>query len=117
MKNVKIYNAFKGKADQLMKFQLCRAYLNENCGVIQIVEKILMERFHDLSTKERVKIRENHGKSNPVIEIPRLDFKATVNEIINNYIEIRFDKMVAEVLAKKNTYPLTFRDIIERNMN
>ena len=114
MKYGKIYNSFKGKADLLMNFQLCRAFLNENCSIAQIVEKILMERFHDLSYKERAKIRECHGKSNAVVELPRLDFKATVNEILNNYVELRFDKMVSEVLARKSTYPLTFRDIVER---
>lgn len=114
MKNVKIYDGFKPKADLLMNYQLCRAYLNENCSIVQIVEKILMERFHDLSFKERAKIRECHGKSNAVIELPRLDFKMTVNEILTGYVELRFDKMVAEVLAHKSTYPLTFRDIIEK---
>ena len=114
MKNVKIYNGFKPKADLLMNFQLCKAYLNENCSIAQIVEKIILERHHDLTYKERAKIRECHGNRNAVIELPRIDFKATVDEVLANYVELRFDKMVAEVLAHKSTYPLTFRDIVER---
>lgn len=114
MKYSKIYEVFKPKADLLMNYQLCRAYLNDNGGVLDIVEKILVQKFGGLHPKDRVAIRELRGKRNPTIELPYHEFKATVEEILENFVELKFDKMVAEFLAKKSNYPLTFRDIIER---
>jgi hypothetical protein len=114
MKYGKIYNGYTGKADLLMNFQLCRAYLNENCSVSKVVEIVLTQMHGKLYKDEIAKVRESHGKTNAVIELPRLKIKATANEILANYVELRFDKMVAEVLARKENYPLTFRDIIER---
>jgi hypothetical protein len=114
MKYSKIYEVFKPKADLLMNYQLCRAYLNDNGGVLDIVDKILTQKFGGLHPKDRVAIRELRGKRNPTIELPYHDFKATVEEILENFVELKFDKMVAEFLAKKPNYPLTFRDIIER---
>ena len=43
MKYAKIYEVFKPKADLLMNYQLCRAFLNDNGGVLDIVEKILAQ--------------------------------------------------------------------------
>ena len=114
MKYAKIYEVFKPKADLLMNYQLCRAYLNDNGGVLDIVEKILAQKFGGLHPKDRIAIRELRGKRNPVVELPYHEFKATVEEILENFVELKFDKMVAEFLAKKPNYPLTFRDIIER---
>jgi hypothetical protein len=114
MKNVKVYEGFKPKADLLLKFQLCRAYLNASGSILDVVEAILAEKFGGLHDTDKKIIRELRGKHNPTVNIPYREFKATVDEILSNYIEMRFDKMVAEVLSKKSTYPLKFRDIIER---
>lgn len=117
MKYSKIYQGFKPKADMLLNYQLCRAYLNENGGVFDIVEKILSERFGGLHIKDRLMIRSLRGKRNPVIELPYHDFKASVEEILAAFVELRFDKMVLEVVSKKEGYPLAFRDIIEKYSN
>jgi hypothetical protein len=114
MKYAKIYEVFKPKADLLMNYQLCRAYLNDNGGVLDIVEKILAQKFGGLHPKDRITIRELRGKRNPVVELPYHDFKATVKEILAGFVELRFDKMVFEVLSRKEGYPLAFRDIVER---
>ena len=116
MKYIKIFEAYKPKADLLLNFQLCRAYLNDNCGVLGIVERILSQKFGGLHAKDKAIIRELRGQRNPVVNLPYHDFKATVEEILEGYVELRFDKMVAEFLAKKPNYPLTFRDIVERNI-
>lgn len=116
MKNVKIYEGFKPRADPLMNYQLCRAYFNFNGGILEVVEKILTEKLGTLPKKDLVYIREQRGKRNPLIDLPCTDYKATVEEILSAYVEQRFDKMVSEVLARKPNYPLTFRDIIERFM-
>jgi len=117
MRNSKIYEAFKPKADLLMKYQLCKAYLNDNGSIVHMVESILSKKFFDLTDKEKAYIRDCHGRSNAVVEIPRHDFKANVNDILGEFIEKNFDVMVSEVLSRKSTYPLTFRDIIERNLD
>ena len=114
MKYAKIYEVFKPKADLLMNYQLCRAFLNDNGGVLDIVEKILLQKFGGLHIKDRLAIRELRGKRNPVVELPYHEFKATVEEILETFVEQKFDKMVTEFLARKSGYPLTFRDIVER---
>jgi glutamine amidotransferase-like uncharacterized protein len=114
MKYNKIFQGYNAN-DLILNFQLCKAYFNDNCSIVQIVEKILLERFHDLSFKERARIKECHGKSNALISLPRLGFEANVHDILKGYVEKRFDKMVAEAIGiKKSTYPQKFRDLIER---
>jgi hypothetical protein len=114
MKYSKIYQGYVPKADMLLNYQLCKAYLNENGGVFDIVEKILSEKFGGLHIKDRLAIRALRGKRNPVIELPYHEFKATVEEILAGFVELRFDKMALEVISRKEGYPLTFRDIIEK---
>lgn len=117
MKYNKIFQGYNAN-DLILNFQLCKAYFNENCSIVQIVEKILLERFHDLSFKERARIKECHGKSNALISLPRLGFEANVHDILKGYVEKRFDKMVAEAIGvKKSAYPQKFRDLIERLIN
>ena len=114
MKYNKIYQGYNAN-DLLLNYQLCKAYFNDNCSIVQIVEKILLERFHDLSFKERAKIKECHGKSNALISLPRLGFEAKVNDILKDYVEKRFDKMVVEATStKRSAYPQKFRDLIEK---
>ena len=114
MKYSKIFQGYNAN-DLILNFQLCKAYFNDNCSIVQIVEKILLERFHDLSFKERARIKECHGKSNALISLPRLGFEANVHDILKGYVEKRFDKMVAEAIGiKKSAYPQRFRDLIER---
>ena len=114
MKYNKIFQGYNAN-DLILNFQLCKAYFNDNCSIVQIVEKILLERFHDLSFKERARIKECHGKSNALISLPRLGFEANGHDILKGYVEKRFDKMVAEAIGiKKSAYPQKFRDLIER---
>ena len=114
MKYNKIFQGYNAN-DLILNFQLCKAYFNDNCSIVQIVEKILLERFHDLSFKERARIKECHGKSNALISLPRLGFEANVHDILKGYVEKRFDKMVAEAIGiKKSAYPQKFRDLIEK---
>jgi hypothetical protein len=114
MKNEKIYEAFKPKADLQLNFQLCRAYLNDNTSVLGIVEKILNNKFGGLHPKDRQMIKDLRGQRNPVIELPYHQFKATEEEVLADYVALRFDKMVNEVMAGKEGYPLVFRDIVEK---
>lgn len=114
IKNEKMYEAFKAKANLQLNFQLCRAYLNDNTSVLGIVEKILSNKFGGLHPKDRQMIKDLRGQRNPVIELPYHQFKATEEEILADFVEHRFDKMVNELLAGKEGYPLVFRDIVEK---
>ena len=114
IKNEKMYEAFKPKANLQLNFQMCRAYLNDNTSVLGIVEKILSNRFGGLSDKEKQKIRDFRGQRNPVIELPGHEFKGSEEDILADYVALRFDKMVNELLAGKEGYPLIFRDIVEK---
>ena len=121
MKYTKIYEGFKKQADFLLNFQLCRAYLGENCGVARIVELILLSQFRnelagDEKATEKVvaKIRATQGKRNAIVELPRQEFKETVENILATFVERKFDKMVASVSTNLGLYPLKFRDIVER---
>lgn len=114
MKNIKIYEKFKAKADLMAKYNLCRVYMNiESCSLIQLIERIILRKFPALSDKDRDKIRQCHGKHNAVIELPKADFKMTIDEILDEFIEKRFDNIVAEVQAGKHGYPLPFKDLVE----
>lgn len=121
MKNEKIYDGYKKKADFLLNFQLCRAYLGENCGVARIVEIIILNKFReallgDDRQTERVigTIRATQGKRNAIIDLPRLDFKQSVESILAEFVEKKFDKMVAAIRISLGNYPLKFRDIVEQ---
>ena len=118
MKHEKIYNAFKSKADFIMKFQLVRAYYKSNDRITQLVEKILKEKYNQEWQEKLIrKACENaQGKRNAVIDIPQFNYKENVEAIFDKFIENKFDKMVAEIERNGlGMYPLPFRDIIERN--
>lgn len=122
MKNAKIYEGYKKKADFLLNFQLCRAYLGENCSVARVVEIILLGRFSsefDMNDPESyksfvAKIRATQGKRNAMIELPRQDFKDSVENVLAKFVENKFDRMVSAVKINLGAYPLKFRDIIEQ---
>ena len=129
MKHQKIYEAYKRKAETLpegsfaFNFQLCRAYLGENCKKISdAVEAILLHKFRgEIDTSDpdsyrafSSKIRATQGKRNAVVELPLQGYKETVEDILAWFVANRFDKMVEAVKISLGQYPLTFRNIIEQ---
>ena len=124
MKHQKIYDGYKKKANFLLNFQMCRAYIGENCKkVTDAVEAILLHKFRgeiDTSDPDRYKafsskIRETQGKRNAIVELPLQGYKESVEDILAWFVANRFDKMVDAVKISLGQYPLTFRDIIEQN--
>jgi hypothetical protein len=117
MKHEKIYAGYKSKADFVMKFQLVKAYYKSNDSVLQLVGRILRERYN-LPWQDKIirKVLEDaQGKRNAVIDIPQFNYKENVETIFDKFIENKFDKMVNELLEHGlGMYPLTFRDIVER---
>ena len=122
MKHQKIYDGYKKKAGFPLNFQLCRAYLGDNYSVSRVVELILLTKFrNELAGDEKgmeiflSKVRAIQGKpKETIIELPRLGFKDSVENILATFVERKFDKMVEAVKISLGQYPLTFRDIIEQ---
>jgi hypothetical protein len=123
MKNQKIYDGYKKKAGFLLNFQLCRAYIGENCKkVTDAVEAILLHKFRgEIDTSDpdtykafTSKIRATQGKEHAVVELPLQGYKETVGDTLAWFVANRFDKMVEAVKISLGQYPLTFRDIIEQ---
>ena len=123
MKNIKIYEGYKKKADFLLNFQLCRAYIGENCKkVTDAVEAILLNKFRgEIDTSDpdsyrvfTAKIRATKGKQHAVVELPLQGYKETVEDTLAWFVANRFDKMVEAVKISLGAYPLKFRDIIEQ---
>ena len=116
MKSKKIYEAFKSKADLLLLFQMCRAYYDDNLSLMGVVEKILKAQL-DVSEESRLihrAVSSVQGKSNPTISIPQLNYEKKVYDILADFVQSHFDKMVAETLNRTSNYPFKFRDIIEQ---
>lgn len=123
MKNIKIYEGYKKKADFILNFQLCRAYLGENCKkVTDAVEAILLYKFRgeiDTSSPDAYKaftskVRATGGKQHAAVELPLQGYKETVADTLAWFVANRFDKMVEAVKINLGAYPLKFRDIIEQ---
>lgn len=117
MKYQKIYDGFQKQADLLLYYQLCRAYMNENCSILRLVEKILLSRLGVAPEKDNPVTRAINavrGQHDPVISLPKFEFEAKVSEILAEFVEKKFDVMVFNCSTRLGSYPLKFRDIIER---
>ena len=123
MKNQKIYEGYKKKADFILNFQLCRAYLGENCKkVTDAIEAILRDKFkHDYDFSDAdfrkaftSRIRATEGKQHAVVDLPLQGYKETVEDTLAWFVANKFDKMVEAVKISLGAYPLKFRDIIEQ---
>ena len=123
MKNQKIYDGYKKKADFLLNFQLCRAYIGENCKkVTDAVEAFLLHKFRgEIDTSDpdtyrafSSKIRATQGKRNAIVDLPLQGYKESVEDILSWFVANRFDKMIEAVRINLGQYPLKFRDIIEQ---
>ena len=117
MKQEKIYNAFKNKADFILKYQVVKGFYKSNDSVLQLVGKILREKYN-LPWQDKFlnkALESAQGKRNALIDIPQFNYKENVETIYDKFIENKFDKMVNDVITHGlGMYPLPFRDIIER---
>ncbi len=121
MKQTKIFEAYKKKADDLMNFQLVRKYYNANVSKLRLVERILKEKYN-LPWQEKFiskAIANAQGVRDAEIDIPQFNYKEKVNDILAKFVENKFDKLVNELnthgIGDEVKFPLTFRDIVERN--
>lgn len=121
MKQTKIFEAYKKKADNLMNFQLVRKYYNANVSKLRLVERILKEKYN-LPWQEKFiskAIANAQDVRDAEIDIPQFNYKEKVNDILAKFVENKFDKLVNELnthgIGDEVKFPLTFRDIVERN--
>jgi hypothetical protein len=121
MKQTKIFEAYKKKADLLMNFQLVRKYFNSNDSILRLVERILKEKYNEPWQAKFISkaINNAQGVRDAVIEIPQFNYKEKVSNILAKFVENKFDRLVADLnahgIGSEVKYPLTFRDIVERN--
>ena len=112
----KYFNAYKKKADLLLNYQMCKAYYRDSgISVLGIAEKILKEKYNRPWQLKLIRkaMMGAKGKNNPTISIPQVKFEKNVHDILSNYVEKHFDRMMGD--RKTNgMYPLKLREIIER---
>jgi len=121
MKNYKIYKEYKKHEDFLLNYQMCRAFLDNNCSVTRMVETILRRRFRDDINMADMytyrlflnAINATEGKRSGIVHLPRLGFHSSVEDILTEFVRVNFDKMVESVKVSLGKYPHKFRDIIE----
>jgi hypothetical protein len=123
MKHEKIYEGYKKTrlySPFIFKFNLVRAYYRSNDSIIQLVYRILRDKYNQDWQDNIIKnvLEDARGKRNPVIDIPQFNYKENVEAIFDKFIENKFDKMVNYVinhgLGEEPKYPLEFRNIIEK---
>ena len=112
----KFFNAYKSKADFILNFQMCKAYYKDSAlSATAIVEKILKKKYN-LPWQEKIirkALNEVRGQKNPLIEIPQFKYSKNVHDILAEFVEKNFDKMIAD-RKTNDLYPLGLRDIIEK---
>ena len=112
----KLLEGYKKHSNFILNFQMCKAYYKDSAlPIMAIVEKILKAKYN-LPWQEKIirkALNEARGKKNPLIEIPQFKYSKNVHDILAEFVERNFDKMIAD--RKTNElYPLGLRDIIEK---
>ena len=116
----KAFEAYKKKEDLMLNYQMAKAYYKDSgCSVSGLCERILKEKYN-LPWQEKLirkALAEVKGKKGAVLTIPQFKFQSTVYDILSNFVHKKFDKMVGELIKQPHgtIYPLTFRDIVEKN--
>ena len=112
----KLFNGYKQKADFILNYQMCKAYYKDSAlSIMGFVEKILKGKYN-LPWQEKIirkALNDVRGKSNPLVSIPQFKYEKKVHDIIAEFVERNFDKMIAD--RKTNgMYPLGLTEIIEK---
>ena len=112
----KLLETYKKKADLLLNYQMCKAYYKDSAlSILSIVERILKTKYN-LPWQEKLirkAIADAKGKTNATISIPQFKFEKKVHDILAEFVERNFGKMVVDKKTN-NMYPLKLNDIIER---
>ena len=112
----KLLEDYKKNSNFILNYQMCKAYYKDSAlSIMAIVEKILKAKYN-LPWQEKIirkALSEVRGQKNPLIEIPQFKYSKNVHDILAEFVERNFDKMIAD--HKTNgLYPLGLRDIIEK---
>ena len=109
IKNEKMYEAFKAKANLQLNFQLCRAYLNDNTSVLGIVEN--MSYLECPKCKEKIDLYgksklEEYAKENELTPLCALPLRPEMSKLLDSEkveeVALHFEEIdkVLEVLEK-----------------
>ena len=112
----KLLEGYKKHSNFILNFQMCKAYYKDSAlSATAIVEKILKAKYN-LPWQEKIirkALSEVRGQKNPLIEIPQFKYSKNVHDILAEFVEKNFDKMIAD-RKTNDLYPLGLRDIIEK---
>ena len=112
----KLLEGYKKHSNFILNFQMCKAYYKDSAlPIMAIVEKILKAKYN-LPWQEKIirkALSEVRGQKNPLIEIPQFKYSKNVHDILAEFVERNFDKMIAD-RKTNDLYPLGLRDIIEK---
>jgi hypothetical protein len=112
----KLLEGYKKSSNFILNYQVCKAYYKDSAlSIMAIVEKILKKKYN-LPWQEKIirkALNEVRGQKNPLIEIPQFKYSKNVHDILAEFVEKNFDKIIID--RKTNgMYPLGLRDIIEK---
>jgi hypothetical protein len=112
----KLLEGYKKHSNFILNYQVCKAYYKDSAlSIMAIVEKILKAKYN-LPWQEKIirkALNEVRGQKNPLVEIPQFKYSKNVHDILAEFVEKNFDKIIID--RKTNgMYPLGLRDIIEK---
>ena len=118
MKYKSIFDVYSRKKDTILDYQLCKAYLGINGGINRMVEVILLEKeknpFHRKKISEVV--RNLVGHRDPLINIPKLGIHSKSSQILSDFVERNFDRIVSSHKLRKGIFPIKFMDLVDEEL-
>ena len=112
-----VQSAYVKKATLLEDYNLLKAYFKfDNASVLGIAEKILLDKYNNPYIRKEIhrKVLALQNTTNTPLVIERIKLNATPKEILRDYIEKNFKKIINDRKKKPSRYPIFLRDIIEK---
>ena len=112
-----VQSAYVKKATLVEDYNLLKAYFKfDNASVLGIAEKILLDKYNHPYIRKEIhrKILALQNTTNTPLVIERIKLNATPKEILRDYIEKNFKKIINDRKKMPSRYPIFLRDIIEK---
>lgn len=112
-----VQSAYVKKATLLEDYNLLKAYFKfDNASVLGITEKILLDKYNNPYIRKEIhrKVLALQNTTNTPLVIERIKLNATPKEILRDYIEKNFKKIINDRKKMPSRYPIFLRDIIEK---
>ena len=112
-----VQSAYVKKATLLEDYNLLKAYFKfDNASVLGIAEKILLDKYNHPYIRKEIqrKVLALQNTTNTPLVIEMIKLNATPKEILRDYIENNFKKIINDRKKMPSRYPIFLRDIIEK---